>query len=215
MLTNNTKPDDQEKIQGWVSELRLSPQIGDTAFEILQTWKKHFSTIYNVERQNLLAASLYVAIKADPMCAGLTLHDFLSVTKVSKKYVLRRYRKMVLDMEVTPQACSMKPGPYLDALLMKVDADERLKARAVEILAEEMSQVSKNYSGNPTAVAGAVLYIAALIERDWMPLHRVADLVGINKQTVSNYVYLMKGQSAILARGIMKGQSAILAQDKT
>ena len=198
---------DRARIEAWLAELKLSPQLGENAIEILRAWKNQFEydphSNGRLNYQSLLAASLYAAIKADPMCGGVTLHDFFIATKTSKKSVLRRYREIVLDMDVTPQACSMKPGPYLDALLMKVGADEKLKTRAVEILAEEMNQMGKNYFGNPVAVAGAVLYAAALIERRWMPLHRVAHFTGLAEQTVSNYVHLMRGQSAILARTIL------------
>jgi transcription initiation factor TFIIIB Brf1 subunit/transcription initiation factor TFIIB len=188
---------DRAQIEAWLAELKLSPQLGENAIEILRAWKNQFEYDPHSNRslnyQGLLAASLYAAIKADPMCAGVALYDLLVVTRTSKVDVMRRYREMVLDMDVTPQACSMKPGPYLDMLLTKVNADEKFKQRALEILSEVMNKTGGNGIKSPVTTAGVVLYAASL-ENDSgkIPQRTVAEMIGVTEPTVRRYYLHMK-----------------------
>ena len=216
--TENADSDNQVQIEAWLAGLKLNPQLGEDTLKILEAWKKRFwkrrpKDTHSSDYRELLAASLYAAIKADPMCSGIALHDFLIVTKAQKKSVLRHYRKIVLDMGITPQACSIKPGPYLDALLVKVGADEKLKARATAILTEYVK--TGGSANSPTAIAAASFYAACLERRYeplpkdqtvdellreynsivWAPQDTIAGLVGINSATLLNYFRRIKGAS--------------------
>ena len=161
--TESISSNDRTQMEAWLAELKLSPQLSENAIEILGAWKNQFEygphSNHRINYQDLLAASLYAAMKADPMCAGTALHDFLVITKTSKKGVLRRYREMVLDMDVTPQACSMKPGPYLDALAEKIQANEEIKAKALELLSVYMGS-KPIQATRPVGPAAAVLYLS-------------------------------------------------------
>ena len=188
---------DRRQIEAWLAELKLSPQLGEDTLKISEAWKNQFEydphSGGRLNRQSLLAASLYAAIKADPMCAGVALHDLLMVTKTSKVGVMRRYKEMVLDMDITPQACSMKPGPYLDILLTKVNANEEFKQRALEILSEVMNKTGGNGIKSPITTAGVVLYAASL-ENDSgkIPQRTVAEMIGVTEPTVRQYYLHMK-----------------------
>jgi transcription initiation factor TFIIIB Brf1 subunit/transcription initiation factor TFIIB len=197
ITTESISSNDRAQMEAWLAELKLSPQLGENAIEILRAWKNQFK--YNPHSggrfnyRSLLAASLYAAIKADPLCAGIALHDLLIVTKTSKVDVSRRYREMVLDVEVTPQACSMKPGPYLDMLLTKVNADEKFKQRALEILYEVMNKTGGNGIKSPVTTAGVVLYAASLESNSGkIPQRTVAEMIGVTEPTIRRYYLHMK-----------------------
>lgn len=202
---------DRTQIQEWVNKLKLNPQISDAAFEIQKAWRK--THVVHANRQSLLAASLYAAIKADPTCSMILLKDFLEITGVNKKLLFRHFRQIIMEIGVKPQECSIRPGPYLDALLVKVGADEKLKARATAILTEYVK--TGGSANSPIAIAAASLYAACLERRYeplpkdqtvdellrgynsivWAPQYTIAGLVGINSATLLNYFYRIKGAS--------------------
>ena len=87
----------------------------------------------------------------------------------------------------------MKPGPYLDILLTKVNANEEFKQRALEILSEVMNKTGGNGIKSPITTAGVVLYAASL-ENDSgkIPQRTVAEMIGVTEPTVRQYYLHMK-----------------------
>ncbi len=216
-MTENADSDNQVQVETWLAGLRLNPQLGEDTLKILEAWKKRFwkrrpKDTRSSDYRELLAASLYAAIKADPMCSGIALHDFLIVTKAQKKSVLRHYRKMVLDMGITPQACSIKPGPYLDMLLKKVNIGANTKADAVEIL----SNLVKQRTGNPILMAAGAAYAAMVKDELFEKCPRMwefAKIAGVSEAALRRYFYRAIGNQSLSQYYRQHYQKAFSAKD--
>lgn len=141
-----------EILDKWCVSLGLHPIIGKKAFDIFSDMMRP-----GWSEADTLAASLYMAMRTDSLCPAIPLMDFCIKTDTRRKAMIRRYKTMMFETNSKPEACSIRPGPYLDMILMKIKADDDVKTIASKIL----NELDESFSGRPpTAIAAATAYAA-------------------------------------------------------
>lgn len=162
----------KNSIQKWAEMLKIPQYISDEAIKLFDEYKSKGKFGYTLNKWNLAASCLLVASKTDPLCEPISLGDMVLPYTISQwdgevlnkythlKMVAKYYRKIMMDREDKPQACTLNPLIYLDRVADKMGLSNQIREKAKSLYAEIKK---KGYTGGgciPLVMAAALLYVS-------------------------------------------------------
>lgn len=122
-----------------------------------------------------IAASIYTAIKRNPLCPPTQLRQFCDAFAIArlpqelgeapvifrpKAREMLKYLWVLEKRQEEPiQACYLRPDMYIELGLRKLKADEILTAKTMEVL--ERVRTEHRTAGRPSILAGAIISYAS------------------------------------------------------
>jgi len=127
----------------------------------------------------LAASSLYAACREKEI--PTTLDDVATASGVGRKAVARWYRLLVIELDLKIPISD--PTECLAKVAARAKADPKVEADALEILSKaEKAGITAGLC--PTGLAASALYLASLLNGQWMTQSGAADAAGVREATV-------------------------------
>jgi transcription initiation factor TFIIB len=127
----------------------------------------------------IAAASLYAACREKNM--PTTLDDVASASGMGRTMVARRYRLLVLALDLKIPIAD--PTECLARVATRAKVGPELEADAREILSRaENAGITAGV--NPTGLAASALYLASLLDGHWLTQSGAAKAAGVKEATV-------------------------------
>ena len=128
---------------------------------------------------HLSASALYAACRRGEV--PTTLEDVSWASGIRKREIARWYRRLVNDLELRVPVTD--PSESLSWVASRARADPKVEADAREILSRA-AKAGITGGVNPTGLAASALYLAFLVNGQWMTQNRMADLAGVREVTI-------------------------------
>jgi transcription initiation factor TFIIB len=127
----------------------------------------------------IAASSLYAACRERNI--PTTLDDVAAASSVGKKAVARWYRLLVLALDLKIPIAD--PTECLARVASRLKVEPKVEADAREILSEaERAGITAGFC--PTGLAASALYLASLLDGEWMTQSSAAEAAGVREATV-------------------------------
>ena len=111
----------------------------------------------------------------------MTLDDVAAASGVGKKTVARWYRLLVLALDLKIPIAD--PTECLARVASRAMADPKVEADAREILSKA-AKAGITAGLYPTGLAASALYLASLLDGQWMTQSAAAEAAGVREATV-------------------------------
>ena len=127
----------------------------------------------------IAASSLYAACRERNI--PTTLDDVAAASGVGRKAVARWYRLLVIELDLKIPIAD--PTECLAKVASRAKVDPKVEADALEILskAEKAGITAGLY---PTGLAASALYLASLLDGQWLTQSGAAEAAGVREATV-------------------------------
>jgi transcription initiation factor TFIIB len=127
----------------------------------------------------IAASSLYAACREKEI--PTTLDDVATASGVGRKAVARWYRLLVIELDLKIPISD--PTECLAKVAARAKADPKVEADALEILSKaEKAGITAGLC--PTGLAASALYLASLLNGQWMTQSGAAEAAGVREATV-------------------------------
>ncbi|GAB4327604.1 MAG: transcription initiation factor IIB [Promethearchaeota archaeon] len=170
------------------SQLSLSRTVKEVAASIYRkSVEKKLIRGRSIEA--IVAASVYAACRLTK--APRTLDEVATHCRVSKKELGRCYRLLCREVDIAVPAVS--PVDFIPRLGSELNLSGRTIKRAVSILEQAVS-FGIAAGKDPTGLAAASIYVAAISEGERRTQREIADVARVTEVTVRNrYKELLRG----------------------
>jgi len=129
----------------------------------------------------IAASSLYAACRERDV--PMTLDDVASASGVGRQAVARSYRLLVAELDLKIPVAD--PAECLAKVASRARVSPKVEADAREILSRaEKAGVTAGVS--PTGLAASALYLASLLDGQWLTQNDAAEAAGVREATVRN-----------------------------
>lgn len=129
----------------------------------------------------MMAASLYAACRNSEV--PRTLKDVAVVANISKKDLARSYRLLLKEMDIRMPVPD--PARSVSKIASRVEAGEKTRRRALEILAEAR-KVGVAAGKDPVGLAASALYVASTLSGEGKTQRDIAQAAGVTEVTIRN-----------------------------
>src|SRR5271155_3434358 len=129
----------------------------------------------------MIAASLYAACRDSGV--PRTLKDVSLVANIGKKDLARSYRLLIREMDIKMPVPD--PAKSVAKIASKVEAGERTRRRALEILARAR-QNGVAAGKAPVGLAASALYVASILSGEEKTQRDIAKAAGVTEVTIRN-----------------------------
>ncbi len=129
----------------------------------------------------MMAASLYAACRNSEI--PRTLKDVANVANISKKDLARSYRLLLKEMDLRMPVPD--PAKSVSKIASRVNAGERTRRRALEILAEARKK-GVAAGKDPVGLAASALYVARTLSGEGKTQRDIAQAAGVTEVTIRN-----------------------------
>ena len=127
----------------------------------------------------IAASSLYAACREKNM--PTTLDDVAAASGVGRQALARWYRLLVIELDLKIPISD--PTECLAKVAARAKADPKVEADALEILSRaEKAGITAGLC--PTGLAASALYLASLLNGQWMTQGGAAEAAGVREATV-------------------------------
>jgi transcription initiation factor TFIIB len=127
----------------------------------------------------IAASSFYAACREKNM--PTTLDDVAAASGVGKIAVARWYRLLVTELDLKIPIAD--PAECLATVASRAKADPKVEADALEILSRA-AKAGITAGLHPTGLAASALYLASLLNGQWMTQNGAAEAAGVREATV-------------------------------
>ena len=129
----------------------------------------------------IAASSLYAACRERDV--PMTLDDVASASGVGRQAVARSYRLLVAELDLKIPVAD--PAECLAKVASRARVSPKVEADAREILSRaENAGITAGV--NPTGLAASALYLASLLDGQWLTQNDAAEAAGVREATVRN-----------------------------
>ena len=129
----------------------------------------------------MIAASLYAACRDSEI--PRTLKDVSNVANIARKDLARSYRLLIREMDIRMPVPD--PAKSVAKIASKVEAGEKTRRRALEILAK--ARASGVAAGkDPVGLAASALYVASTLVGEEKTQRDIAKAAGVTEVTIRN-----------------------------
>lgn len=131
--------------------------------------------------EGVASGCLYIACRKQRI--PRSLDEFESVARVERNEIARTYRCLVSeqDLEMEP----IDPKQFVPRFCSELEAPRDVQRRAIEIL-EDAAEEGLHSGKSPTGLAGAAIYIAAILCEDRRTQSEIADVAQVTEVTIRN-----------------------------
>jgi transcription initiation factor TFIIB len=129
----------------------------------------------------MIAASLYAACRDSEV--PRTLKDVAAVANIGKKDLARSYRLLIREMDIKMPVPD--PAKSVAKIASKVEAGERTRRRALEIIAKAR-QNGVAAGKDPVGLAASALYVASTLSGEDKTQRDIAQAAGVTEVTIRN-----------------------------
>ena len=129
----------------------------------------------------MITASLYAACRDSAI--PRTLKDLTAVANINRKDLARSYRLLVREMDIKMPVPD--PGRSVAKIASMVDAGEKTRRRALEILAKAR-QLGVAAGKDPVGLAASALYVASTLSGEDRTQRDIARAAGVTEVTIRN-----------------------------
>ena len=129
----------------------------------------------------MIAASLYAACRDSEI--PRTLKDTASVANINRKDLARSYRLLIREMDIKMPVPD--PARSVAKIASKVEAGERTRRRALEILSRAREQ-GVAAGKDPVGLAASALYVASTLSGEDKTQRDIAKAAGVTEVTIRN-----------------------------
>jgi transcription initiation factor TFIIB len=127
----------------------------------------------------IAASSLYAACRE--MNIPTTLDDVAAASGVGRKAVARWYRLLVITLDLKIPVGD--PAECLAKVASRAKADPKVEADALEIISRaEKTGITDGL--HPTGLAASALYLASMLNGQWLTQSSAAEAAGVREATV-------------------------------
>ncbi len=150
----------------------------DEAARICKTGLKRGS-VYRKPLARISASSLYAACREKGV--PTTLDDVAAASGVNKKEIASCYRLLVNELDLKIPVAD--PAECLARVASRLKVEPKVEADARGMLSEaERAGITAGLC--PTGLAASALYLASLLDGEWMTQSSAAEAAGVREATV-------------------------------
>ncbi len=168
------------QLRTFADKLSLSEEIVERAAYIYRKALER-GLIRGRSITEMIAASLYAACRDSEI--PRTLKDVASFANINRKDLARSYRILVREMDIKMPVPD--PARSVAKIASKVEAGERTRRRAVEILAKAR-QLGVSAGKDPVGLAASALYVASMLSGEDRTQRDIARAAGVTEVTIRN-----------------------------
>jgi transcription initiation factor TFIIB len=162
------------------SQMSLSRTIREQAAMLYRKAVK--KNLLRGRRAELVAvATVYAACRLADM--PRTLDELSKASQISRKEIGRTYRYLVRELRLKINVST--PLNYVNRFCSELELSQNVKKKAVEILKEAIEKELTSGRG-PVGLAGATIYMAALLCGEKRTQQQVAHVAGVTEVTIRN-----------------------------
>ncbi len=127
------------------------------------------------------SSSLYIACRKEGI--PRSLDEFEAVARIERNEIARTYRRLVVEQELEMEP--IDPRQFVPRFCSELDIEPEVQRRALEIL--EDAEAEGMHSGkSPTGLAGAAIYLAALLCDVKRTQSEIAEVAQVTEVTIRN-----------------------------
>jgi len=168
------------QLSTFADKLSLSQEIAERAAYIYRKALER-GLIRGRSITEMIAASLYAACRDSEI--PRTLKDLSEVANISRKDLARSYRLLVREMDIKMPVPD--PARSVAKIASKVEAGERTRRRALEILANAR-KMGVAAGKDPVGLAASALYVASTLCGEDKTQRDIARAAGVTEVTIRN-----------------------------
>jgi transcription initiation factor TFIIB len=168
------------QLRTFADKLSLSEEIVERAAYIYRKALER-GLIRGRSITEMIAASLYAACRDSEI--PRTLKDVASFANINRKDLARSYRLLVREMDIRMPVPD--PGRSVAKIASKVEAGERTRRRALEILTKAR-QLGVSAGKDPVGLAASALYVASMLSGEGRTQRYIARAAGVTEVTIRN-----------------------------
>ncbi len=179
------------EIERMASALRLPVNIRETTSMLYRkAMKKRLIRGRSIEA--ITSALLYISCRQ--YSVPRTLDEITEISKVGQKEISRAYRFLLreLDLKVSPAS----PADFVPRFCSLLDLGDDIRSKAVEII-KKAEEVELTNGRGPIGIAGAAIYIAAMISGKHRTQKELSNVTGVTEVTIRNRYKEMSKELAI------------------
>lgn len=162
------------------SALGIPSQVSEQASMIYRDALKN-NLVQGRSIEGVACGSLYIACRKRGI--PRSLDELEGVARVDRNEIARTYRCMMVEqgLEMEP----IHPKQFVPRFCSELDAGKEIQRRAIEIL-EDANEAGLHSGKSPTGLAGAAIYIAAILTDDRRTQTEIADVSQTTEVTIRN-----------------------------
>lgn len=168
------------QLRTYADKLSLSDEIVERAAYIYRKALER-GLIRGRSITEMITASLYAACRDSGV--PRTLKDLTMVANINRKDLARSYRLLVREMDIRMPVPD--PARSVAKIASKVEAGERTRRRALEILANAR-QMGVAAGKDPVGLAASALYVASTLSGEGKTQRDIARAAGVTEVTIRN-----------------------------
>jgi transcription initiation factor TFIIB len=131
--------------------------------------------------EGVASGCLYIACRKQGI--PRSLDEFESVARVGRNEIARTYRCIVADQDLEMEP--VNPKQFVPRFCSELAAGRQIQRRATQIL-EDAAKEGLTSGKSPTGLAGAAIYIAAMLCNERRTQGEIADVVQVTEVTIRN-----------------------------
>lgn len=162
------------------SQLGIQKTIKETAAMIYRRSIK-LKLIRGRSIEAMVAASIYTACRLSKM--PRTLDDFAQNTRINRRDLGRCFRLLLRELEI--HIPTVKPTVFVSKFANELQISNQSQQMAVDIL-ERAKRIGITIGKDPTGLAAASIYVAALSNGEKKTQREIAKVANITEVTVRN-----------------------------
>lgn len=113
----------------------------------------------------------------------LTLDEIAETSEKDRKLIGRYYR--ILSQRLNLKLMPLSPQDYIPKFCGKLDLPSKIQNSAFEIT-EQAQKNGLTTGKNPSGIAGAAIYIAALLGEEWVTQKKISEVSGMTELSIRN-----------------------------
>ena len=180
-----TKDNDERNLQLALTEIhRMSSVLeipGPPREVAAVTYRKALdrNLIQGRSIEGVASSTLYIACRKEHI--PRSLDELAAVARVDRSEIGRTYRYLVSELDLSMEP--VDPKLFVPRFCSELGIDQTVQQRAISIL--EQSAKNGNHSGkSPPGLAGAAIYLGAVLEDEGYTQADVAEVAGVTKVTI-------------------------------
>lgn len=131
--------------------------------------------------EGVACGCMYIACRKQQI--PRSLDEFESVARVNRNEIARTYRCIAAEQEL--QMEPIDPKQFVPRFCSELDAGSEIQREANEILTKT-AQEGLHSGKSPTGIAGAAIYIAAILCDDRLTQSEIAEVAKVTEVTIRN-----------------------------
>jgi transcription initiation factor TFIIB len=168
------------QLRTFADKLSLSEEIVERAAYIYRKALER-GLIRGRSITEMIAASLYAACRDSEI--PRTLKDVAVFANINRKDLARSYRLLVRELDIRMPVPD--PARSVAKIASRVEAGERTRRRALEILAQAR-QLGVAAGKDPVGLAASALYVASMLSGEDRTQRDIARAAGVTEVTIRN-----------------------------